>query len=278
MRTPPPNGEIHSIAAMFPLLSSDELADLADDIAANGQIQPIVLDGDGTLVDGRNRLAACEKAGVEPKFAVLPARFRDDVGSYVLAANITRRQLNAGQRAALSAKVRAVCDKPLSEAAKELGVSKSRLAYASVVLNADPGLLDDVIAGDLSLDSAYIEVRRRERAEAERVERERAKHERPKPQAPTLHPPRPNPHAAQLDRLLDRAEEPAEDLEAFARWAGQLIDQVVVPLGEAAARCAEWSDATLAEHPLPDEIAGTIRRIAPPIRRVLDLLAPEESQ
>jgi ParB-like chromosome segregation protein Spo0J len=43
-----------------------ELRALANDIKANGQLEAIVL-YDGKVLDGRNRLAACELAGVEPR-------------------------------------------------------------------------------------------------------------------------------------------------------------------------------------------------------------------
>jgi ParB-like chromosome segregation protein Spo0J len=60
--------EVHPLAALFPMMSDDELADLAEDIKANGRIHPIVLDADGVLIDGRNRLRACELAAIEPEF------------------------------------------------------------------------------------------------------------------------------------------------------------------------------------------------------------------
>jgi ParB-like nuclease domain len=41
---------------------------LRRDIKARGLLQPIVLDAEGRVLDGRNRLAACEKAGIEPMF------------------------------------------------------------------------------------------------------------------------------------------------------------------------------------------------------------------
>ncbi len=37
-------------------------------VAANGQRLPITLDQSGRLVDGRNRLAACQRVAVEPAF------------------------------------------------------------------------------------------------------------------------------------------------------------------------------------------------------------------
>lgn len=49
------SGEIHPAAELFPLMGDDDIAALAADIKANGLRQPIVLDGDGKLVDGRKR-------------------------------------------------------------------------------------------------------------------------------------------------------------------------------------------------------------------------------
>lgn len=63
-------GEIHPLADIFPMMLDDELDDLAADIKANGQQYPIVLDSTGVLIDGRNRLEACRRAGVAPEFQV----------------------------------------------------------------------------------------------------------------------------------------------------------------------------------------------------------------
>ncbi len=56
------------MAALFPTLSAEELEELAADIKERGLIHPIVLDAEGRVLDGRNRLAACEIAEVEPRF------------------------------------------------------------------------------------------------------------------------------------------------------------------------------------------------------------------
>jgi hypothetical protein len=60
---------VHPVAALFPMLADDELEELAADIKANGLRFPIIRDKAGkTLIDGRNRLVACEIAGVKPDF------------------------------------------------------------------------------------------------------------------------------------------------------------------------------------------------------------------
>ena len=57
------NLEAHSAAAMFPMMSADELQALAADIEAHGLVEPVVL-FEGKILDGRNRVKACELAGV----------------------------------------------------------------------------------------------------------------------------------------------------------------------------------------------------------------------
>ncbi|HEX5442465.1 MAG TPA: hypothetical protein VFW87_01490, partial [Pirellulales bacterium] len=58
---------IHPAATLFPLMHGVPLGELAADIAENGLREPIVCT-DGLVLDGRNRLRACEMAEVEPRF------------------------------------------------------------------------------------------------------------------------------------------------------------------------------------------------------------------
>src|SRR5262245_20829202 len=96
--------KIHPTAARFPRLSKEQLAVLAADIKEHGLQQKIVLTADSkTLVDGINRRAACELAGVEPTFRHLPERYTQvDIIRFIISANLRRRDLNPGQRALLS--------------------------------------------------------------------------------------------------------------------------------------------------------------------------------
>jgi ParB-like chromosome segregation protein Spo0J len=55
----------HEAANLLPLLSVDDLRELAEDIRANGLLTPIVL-SDMKVLDGRNRLLACKEVGVPP--------------------------------------------------------------------------------------------------------------------------------------------------------------------------------------------------------------------
>jgi hypothetical protein len=85
--------ENHAAADLFPMMTPPELKDLADDIQANGLLEPIVLLG-GKVLDGRNRLAACEVAGVEPRFETWSG---SSPTAYVLSKNLHRRHLSVSQ-------------------------------------------------------------------------------------------------------------------------------------------------------------------------------------
>lgn len=85
----------HPAANIFPLFDDSRLSELADDIKAFGQREPIKL-YDGLILDGRNRYRACEVLGIEPVFEELP---RDiNPWSYVWSLNGARRDLTTDQR------------------------------------------------------------------------------------------------------------------------------------------------------------------------------------
>ena len=89
----------HPAADIFPMYPHSELARLAESIKREGQLDPIELLPDGTLLDGRNRLAACKLAGVEPSFTVVDP---DSPVTYVVARNLDGvREMTSAQRDAL---------------------------------------------------------------------------------------------------------------------------------------------------------------------------------
>src|SRR5271166_1034316 len=92
--------KVHPVAEMFPMMPEEELDELAEDIQANGLLNPIVKDKDGLLIDGRNRLEACKRASIQPRFEVLNGT---DPVAYILAQNVKRRHLSKGQQAMLTA-------------------------------------------------------------------------------------------------------------------------------------------------------------------------------
>ncbi|MCU0690330.1 MAG: ParB N-terminal domain-containing protein [Polyangiaceae bacterium] len=92
--------EDHPASELFPLMDNVALAALIRDIKANGLQEPIVL-WEGKILDGRNRLKACERAGVEPRFRELDTC--DSPTAAVVSANLFRRHLSVSQRAMVGA-------------------------------------------------------------------------------------------------------------------------------------------------------------------------------
>ena len=161
----------HPIADLFPMLAEDELKELAADIAERGLLQPVVLDGEGRILDGRNRVAACELAGVEPQFTTYDG---DDPDGYALSVNIQRRNLTKGQTAMVAARAWAVSAQTQRAAAAQAGVSKARITQAAAVLEHAANLADAVVAGAMSLDEAY-KFARENKEKAEGVEAQLAR-------------------------------------------------------------------------------------------------------
>jgi ParB-like nuclease domain len=90
----------HPLADLFPLLTGKALDDLANDIRANGLREPIWLDEEGRILDGRNRLRACIQAGVEPEFRTW--RGPGSLITFVISKNVRRRHLSGGQAACIA--------------------------------------------------------------------------------------------------------------------------------------------------------------------------------
>jgi ParB-like chromosome segregation protein Spo0J len=88
---PPARPAPHPICLLIPSADDDELQDLTDDIRAHGLIDPIVL-FEGMILDGRNRAAACERAGIAPRYVQFGGG-REDALILVVSHNLKRRHL-----------------------------------------------------------------------------------------------------------------------------------------------------------------------------------------
>lgn len=96
--------EIHEVCAVFPMMTTEEFGGLKADIAAHGQREPIWTH-EGRVIDGRNRLKACQELGIDPV-----VREWDGNGSlveFVVSLNFHRRHLTSGQKAACGVDVEA---------------------------------------------------------------------------------------------------------------------------------------------------------------------------
>jgi len=109
----------HPDANLFPCMGTEELESLAQDIKQNGLQEPIRL-FEGKVLDGRNRVLACAKANVEPRFVQW---HKNGVSSlaFVVSENLERRHLSTSQRAALAAQLRPQFAKEAQERQKAAG-------------------------------------------------------------------------------------------------------------------------------------------------------------
>lgn len=173
----------HPAAKLFPLMVGAELEQLANDIRANGLLRAVVT-LNGQVLDGRNRLAACKLAGVEPRLVEW-----DGTGSpvgYVLSENVHRRHLTDSQRAMVAsdalpllereAKARQVASlkrgtkAPVTApgrtrgtaagiAARPAGVGARSVERAKAVIAASSELAARVRSGDITLKQAEKQIR-----------------------------------------------------------------------------------------------------------------------
>jgi hypothetical protein len=151
----------HPLAELFPPLDDDALQELAADIRKNGLRQAIIT-YKGQVLDGRNRLAACRIAGVEPRFKEFAGN--DPLG-YVVSLNLTRRHLSESQRAMVAAKIATlpkgsnqhspIGEPSQAQAAKMLNVGKRSVERArKIIEKAEPKLIAEVEQGKISVSVA----------------------------------------------------------------------------------------------------------------------------
>lgn len=152
--------KLHPLCELFPQLPDAEIAELGADIKAHKQRDPIIL-LDGKVLDGRNRLMACEAAGVKPRFENFTGA---DPLSFVISKNLTRRHLDTSQRAMLAAEIAKLRQGEKSnpqncvlqdEAAAKLNVSTRLVQTAKTVVDkGSKGVRDLVKGGEVSVSAA----------------------------------------------------------------------------------------------------------------------------
>lgn len=94
----------HPAANVFPIMGDDELRLLADDIRANGLREPIFRDGNGQIIDGRNRWIACRLAEAHCGEIEFGQQHGEPV-TFIISHNLRRRHLDESQRAIVAAKI-----------------------------------------------------------------------------------------------------------------------------------------------------------------------------
>jgi len=88
-----PDKKFHPLANIFPLMDEAGLAELAADIKAESQREPIVL-WQEQIIDGPNRYRACQIAEVEPVIKTIDFPGGEaEALNYVVSRNLKRRGL-----------------------------------------------------------------------------------------------------------------------------------------------------------------------------------------
>lgn len=156
--------KVHPAADVFPMHDGPEYEELREDIRRNGvRVRPVI-DSDGLLVDGRNRVRACAELGLKVEFDSLPPDI--DPLDFVISANIKRRHLSASQKAMFAEAVAnlrpgrpnksgSTAGLTQAQAAERFGVSERSIREARIVReHAAPEVIDAVQQGKLSVDAA----------------------------------------------------------------------------------------------------------------------------
>lgn len=178
------NGQWHPFAERFPMLSEQELRDMAASIAETGQLHPCVMNSEGLGLDGRNRVAACRIAGVEPTWTANDG----NPMSIIIAANVHHRFLSTGQRAMAVAvelaekgmrqengrwKKGSVPDAPDNVTSNNIGAWQQAMKRAGTIWDVSSDLVDAVLSGETELGTAYDDAKKeKERREGEEAETE----------------------------------------------------------------------------------------------------------
>jgi ParB-like chromosome segregation protein Spo0J len=155
----------HPVANTFPLMGEAGLGELAADIRAHGQREPVWLHRDGRIIDGRNRWLACRRADLEPRTRTFEGEDAQLV-PFVVSLNLHRRHLSESQRAMVAARIAnldegrpgkttAIAAVSQSQAAYMLNVSVDSLQRAKkVIVTGTPEIIAAVERGELAASAA----------------------------------------------------------------------------------------------------------------------------
>jgi hypothetical protein len=163
--------KLHPFCAVFPRMSDDELATLVADMKIRGydSDQPITLMSDGSIIDGRNRAIAAERANVAPSCTIYKG---DDILSFARSRNLNRRHLTTDQRSMIAAKLVTMSlggdrrsikgsDDPLKkvslqEAAETMNVGRASVIRARKVQTGADNIISMVDARKVGLPTAAL--------------------------------------------------------------------------------------------------------------------------
>jgi hypothetical protein len=157
--------EYHPLANIFPLLTGDDLTELASDIKQHGLRHAIML-FEGKILDGRNRFRACLMVGTTPSFETFEGDW-SAARAFVVSENLTRRHLSTSQKAMVAARLAQLTPggsrsaRPgipsATELADQMAISRASVQAGKRVLKTGtPELVDAVDRGAVKLFRAGV--------------------------------------------------------------------------------------------------------------------------
>jgi ParB-like chromosome segregation protein Spo0J len=188
--------------SLVPRPSREEYETLKRDIELNGQLEPIVVNKDFTVLDGHTRLGILKELRIQKaKIIVREFKGKDEELWYVCTSNVKRRHLNTWQRITSTLKAiqqvlksqginmplkdylqkRGRCGKSAMVAefrtegiAKQLGLSARTVRYALYVYFYGTGDLHrELDKGNLSIIRAYNILKKQQTQQTPKVQRPR---------------------------------------------------------------------------------------------------------
>ena len=230
------NFGVHPAADVFPMMPEEELDALAADIKANGLRTPISFfgvaeserkdDSEVSLADGRNRLEAMDRAGVELKagdLELLRGLSPAEQVAFIISKNIRRRHLTKAQQADLIVAAIKAGEKPTQdESVSSGGRGKvNAVKQAAIAAGKEHGISKGTIGRSL--------------AKAE------GREPKPKPKRDYVQPeltPRPEPQVKAAS-VMGMAAEAMEWAEFSAASLAEFGDEIDMDLIDACAAAAD---------------------------------------
>jgi ParB-like chromosome segregation protein Spo0J len=178
-------------ASLVPELSPQEYESLRQSIKENGLYFPIVVNQNGTILDGHHRNRACKELGIIPKISIRESKDKQDEWLFIINSNLKRRQLNSFQRTKVALKSKPILTEiarnnmsaggkgskslealdekgVIGEVAKLAGVSHETVRKVEKIIGS--GIMTEELEerlrlGEVSIDRAHkmIAVREREK-------------------------------------------------------------------------------------------------------------------
>lgn len=144
--------DTHPASELFPIMPEGEIKELAEDIRINGLREPITT-FDGKVLDGRNRIRACDRAGVEPSFVDLPPG--ESPTAFVWSKNYARRHLTISQRSMAAINMQTMIAKESKERMSRGGTLAVRKGV-EIIPQAEQGRTRDKLAEIAHVNPRYI--------------------------------------------------------------------------------------------------------------------------